>query len=833
MNKQRRRNVQAHGCLGRMVNLFDFGTVGNGKKLLSEKPYFDHGSIKRNQFDQIEDKVDVRNGGVNGTPMKMLLEQEMSKEMEFKLSSTNLVAKLMGLDSFPQTQSTSRSNSSKPRLKRSLSHGEYKDVYEIWQKPGELSSNGVEGLSKKKMDIVRQKFLDAKRLVTDDKLRHSKEFQEAMEVLSSNKELFLEFLQESNTFFSHHLHSFQPTDPPTSEKSKRITILKPSKTIDGEAAIESSKDGIKSGKGLDLFKWPVKEEYPTKESTRIVVLKPNGHVTKASSCPTSPRGSEERESRDVARRVKSQILKEETLQSSGFSNGYIGDDSSLNDYADSEIMSPVSRHSWDYINKYDSPFSSSPFSRASGSPESSSVCREAKKRLSERWALMAAANENLQETNVIEKKGSNSTLGDMLALPDLREDLRTKEEETSDGNEQEGPKVSASCFDGNFSREEEKLKPPKGLTRSKSLPESSISLGHKSLDSTKKGNSKVPEELTKSKSLKWSLKGKVSNFLFSRNKKASKERSYEESQMVNPEILDSRCNDEYDASVSARSMNSREGGLSIAKPTIFGNSSEWRDEPSPISVLETSFDEDDGIFFNSSILNRSSSSLERDMKSNLLGKSPPIGSIGRTLSFDDSTVARCYSSKRSTTSTRDEEEDLRLLINTLLSAADFDTISDNLLSKWHSAESPLDPSLRNSYADSTEQKRLGSNVKNLVFDLVNTLLLELTPSYLGPRSPLTLSGKPLQVYVINRMQECLTGNGRVEDRWWDEDGDLSSLAVNKVVRIEVAEIGSQESLRLEMDSMGEELELKLLEELVEEALMDLSEQSKLFIPSIC
>jgi len=96
-----------------------------------------------------------------------------------------------------------------------------------------------------------------------------------------------------------------------------------------------------------------------------------------------------------------------------------------------------------------------------------------------------------------------------------------------------------------------------------------------------------------------------------------------------------------------------------------------------------------------------------------------------------------------------------------------------------------------------------------------------------------LSGKPLGVYVINRMQECLTGNGRVEDRWWDEDGDLSSLAVNKVVRIEVAEIGSQESLRLEMDSMGEELELKLLEELVEEALMDLSEQSKLFIPSIC
>lgn len=510
----------------------------------------------------------MRNGtvGVNGTPMKKLLAQEMSKEMEFKLGSTNLVAKLMGLDSFPQTQpnAIAQRSSSNPRLKRSLSHGEYKDVYEVWEKPGELS-NGVEGLSKKKMDIVRQKFLEAKRLVTDDKLRHSKEFQEAMEVLSSNKELFLEFLQESNNFFSHHLHSFQSTASPTPEKSKHITILKPSK-LGNEASIESSRDGTQSEKSLHLFNWPVEQEYSTKQSTRIVVLKPNSHVTKASSCPTSPRGLprddfEQRESKDVVRRVKRQMLKEETLHSSVFSNGYIGDDSSLNrsenDYADSEIMSPVSRHSWDYINKLDSPFSSSPFSRASCSPESSSVCREAKKRLSERWALMAASNENLQEAKVIQKKSSNSTLGDMLALSDLKTDLRTEEEEeASDVNEQDAPRASGSCLAGTFSREEGNLKSLKTLTRSKSLPESSTSFGRKSPD-TNNGKSKVPEELTKSKSLKWSLKGKVSNFLFSRNKKASKERSNEESQVVNPGILDSRCNDE-DASVSARSMNSRE-----------------------------------------------------------------------------------------------------------------------------------------------------------------------------------------------------------------------------------------------------------------------------------
>ncbi|KAF8104476.1 hypothetical protein N665_0172s0106 [Sinapis alba] len=817
MNRNRRKNVQ--GCLGRMVvNLFDFGTVGSGNKLLTDKPYFDHGFIKSKQFDQIEDKVDVRTVGVNGTPMKMLLAEEMSKEMELNLGSTNLVAKLMGLDSFPQTQPDAivpRSNNSKPRLKRSLSHGECKNVYEIWEKQ-------VEGLSeKKKMDIVREKFLEAKRLVTDDKLRHSKEFQEAMEVLSSHKELFLEFLQESNSFFSHHPHTFQSsTAPPTPEKSKRITILKPSKTI--ESPVE---------KGIHLFKWTGEEGYPTKKTTRIVVLKPNGHVAKASSCPTSPRGlpmDDFEEIKDVTRRVKRQILKEDSSHSSVFSNGYIGDDSY---YADSEIISPVSRRSWECINKYDSPFLSSPFSRASGSPESSSVCREAKKRLSERWALMAASNENVQEeAQVVQKKGGNISLGEMLALSDSKTDLRSdEEEEANDCNEEQDVGVYPSCFAGDSSREEGNLKQFNSLMRSKSLPESSTSLGHKALD-TNKSKSKVPEELTKSKSLKWFLKGKVSNFLFSRNRKASKERSYEET----PEY----------ASVSANSMVSQEAGLSVARSTTFGNSSEWRDEPSPVSVLQTSFDEDDGMFFNSSVLNRSSSSLEPEMmmmsvRSNLLGKSP---SIGRNFSFDDSTVSRCYSSKRSTISTKDEEEDLRLLINTLLSAAELDeesesmsssSILDNLLSKWHSVESPLDPSLRDSYANSTDQQRLGSNMKQLVFDLVNTLLWELTPSYLGPRSAKILSGKSLGAYVINRMQECLKGNGRVEDRWWDEDRDLSSLAVNRVVRMEVAEIGSAESLRLEMDSMGEELELKLLEELVEGVLMDFSVQSKFFIPSIC
>ncbi|KAF5959438.1 hypothetical protein HYC85_000647 [Camellia sinensis] len=52
------------------------------------------------------------------------------------------------------------------------------------------------------MALVRQKFIEAKRLATDEKLRQSKQFQDVLEVLSSNKDLFVKFLQEPNSLFS-------------------------------------------------------------------------------------------------------------------------------------------------------------------------------------------------------------------------------------------------------------------------------------------------------------------------------------------------------------------------------------------------------------------------------------------------------------------------------------------------------------------------------------------------------------------------------------------------------------------------------------------------------
>jgi hypothetical protein len=220
--------------------------------------------------------------------------------------------------------------------------------------------------------------------------------------------------------------------------------------------------------------------------------------------------------------------RDETVYSSVFSTGYIGDDSSFyksdhectaGNSSDLEVMSPSPRHSWDYVNRCESPYSSSSFSRASGSPESS-VCREAKKRLSERWAIMAS-KKGLQEQRHMRR---SSTLGEMLALSDIKKSLISEFEGI---NKEEEPSESASCSK-NLNEETCADGSPKNLPRSKSVPISPTVYenGHY-VEACNNDAGKAPDskELTKSKSMKSSFKGKVASFLFSRNKKSIREKS--------------------------------------------------------------------------------------------------------------------------------------------------------------------------------------------------------------------------------------------------------------------------------------------------------------------
>ena len=617
---------------------------------------------------------------LSGTPMKKLIAREMSKEVEHKQSPTNVVAKLMGLETLPQTHQETATQRSKSRSNShsSLNHSmtstdnevqkyqdfsrEFKDVYETWQSPQKVSRSRDcsprkgrydESTTEKQMALVRQKFSEAKRLVTDDSLHQSKEFQDALEVLSSNKDLFVQFLQESNSFSQQNLSDFHHV-PPHSE-AKRITVLRPSKAGETEKYVvqgRRNKQVKKLASSSQETGWGNRDlGYPspyvnrgteehTVQPTRIVVLKPSLgkslDIKAVSSSQSSPRGLHSRGYFDEPEDVENLMghHRNETQSSSVLSNGYIGDDSSFNksdnedlvgNLSDSEIMSPASRHSWDCPNRFDSLFSPSSFSRASFSPESS-VCREAKKRLSERWALMSVSGRTQPLKHV---SRTSSTLGEMLALTETK--VTT---ESGEGSYEIVPatRVSTSCITSDLSQVEMASDSLNILARSKSVSDVRLN-GETSV----LGSSKVqaPRELTKTGSLKSSWK--VSNLFFFKNNKASKEKrdasqcsSMSQLAAPSPVTLTGKTSEDCvfpidclppvsseqqsiilgevshqfskPFSIYSRWMNIHVKSAAILihlqeevttpKPLATGNTSENQDQPSPISVLFPPFEEE-------------------------------------------------------------------------------------------------------------------------------------------------------------------------------------------------------------------------------------------------
>ncbi|KAH0941160.1 hypothetical protein HID58_000797 [Brassica napus] len=836
MNELRGRKVQkiespVPGCLGRMVNLFDLGTAVNGNKMLTDKPHRDGSSLSRSRSDVsrmpspsykghsepdliMSDLRRTASSKASGTPMKKLIAREMSREVEPKQSPTNVVAKLMGLETLPQT-ATQRSKS------RGYSHSsmddevqkyqelsrEYKDVYETWQSPQKVSSSRDSSPRKGRYDesatekLVRQKFAEAKRLVTDDSLHQSKEFQEALEVLSSHKDLFVKLLQESNSFS-------QQSVPTHQSEAKRITVLRPSKAVETERFVVQGRKNKQVKKVASSSSgWGNRgtEERSVQQPTRIVVLKPSLGKTLdtkgVSSSPSTPRGvssegyfDDVNQSKEVAKEIMQQVRenlmchrRNETQCSSVLSNGYIGDDSSFNksdnedpvgNLSDSEIMSP-----WDCANRFESPFSPSSFSRASFSPESS-VCREAKKRLSERWALMSVTRGSTQPHKHVPR--SSSTLGEMLALSETK--VTTGSYEDSDEIVPE-TRVSTSCITTHLNQVEMDGDSLNILARSKSVSDAS--------------KAQLPQELTDTGSLKSSWK--VSNLFSFKNKKASKEKRDATPSSVTLPSEDCFPPD----ALQQQSIIPGEEELATPRPLEAGSTSEKQDELSPVSVLFPPFEEDPECSTSSKL------GEELSLKSNLIDKSPPIGSIARILSWDDDSKPAMGGVQ--------EDEDWFLFIETILTAAGFSkgcTVSHDTVMP----NSPLDPSLREKYTNldnnnnikefvNEGKRRQHRSTRKLIFDCINSIISETTTTRMGnDYSP------PLDLveHVWSQVKVWLSDE-------YVEDMDANSVAAESLVKEEIVGRRWMNSFQGEVDDLGIGIESALLRELIEEAVLDLTE----------
>ncbi|KAK4772871.1 hypothetical protein SAY87_027890 [Trapa incisa] len=171
-----------------------------------------------------------------GTPIKKLLEKEMSQETESRRRSQSVIARLMGLDVPAPLQLARRSekrysdepsviakvelvdrispfSSCRSSRRSSKDDQEFKDIFEVVEvskkaektrfRPHQTARSNI---TSDEMAFIRQKFMEAKQLSTDDKLHNSKEFRDAIEVLDSNSDLLLRFLQRPDSLFRKHLN---------------------------------------------------------------------------------------------------------------------------------------------------------------------------------------------------------------------------------------------------------------------------------------------------------------------------------------------------------------------------------------------------------------------------------------------------------------------------------------------------------------------------------------------------------------------------------------------------------------------------------------------------
>ncbi|KAM0930764.1 hypothetical protein ACQ4PT_000691 [Festuca glaucescens] len=425
-------------------------------------------------------------------PMKKLIDEEFSKDANARHTSPGAVGRLMGLDSLPSVGTRSHHRHSKSRAHYTsacISHDRYlpqrrrtdempevKDVFEVMDamrvraayraKNGNATSR-FDATEKANLDFIRQKFMDAKRLSTDESLQMSEELNETLDALVSNKDLLLEFLEK------------QDQRSPSSN-ANCITILKPSKRnlfVDTDN-IYSEDNGIESFFHKHSTRKPpakLSSQSPKDDSgslrqklprsshqeisdkracpTRIVVLKPSldkardiegsfalsheiphsdyrrhtscqddgmwSPYTEDSMCQVSLGNPEtvghiKKGSREIAREITKQMRaargggnRKQILQPD--TSTVLSDESSYFVSSRTKLKTSETVHrSSELCDSWDS----SSFNSSPAHSNESSVIKEAKKHLSSRWKIAHQFQNQEPENNGF------SVLGDMFALSD-------------------------------------------------------------------------------------------------------------------------------------------------------------------------------------------------------------------------------------------------------------------------------------------------------------------------------------------------------------------------------------------------------------------------------
>ncbi|KAI5350241.1 hypothetical protein L3X38_003132 [Prunus dulcis] len=119
--------------------------------------------------------------------------------------------------------------------------------------------------------IMNQKFTDGKHL-TEDKIYHFRELMDALEVLSSDEELFFKLLRDANSLLPKYVQNLQDAQIEKDEESKSFAESKLSEQKLGD--LKQSEELVIKIKPQEKEKKPTKANENSETSKRIVILNP-------------------------------------------------------------------------------------------------------------------------------------------------------------------------------------------------------------------------------------------------------------------------------------------------------------------------------------------------------------------------------------------------------------------------------------------------------------------------------------------------------------------------------------------------------------------------------
>lgn len=832
----------------------------------------------------------------NTTSLKMLLAKETSKEVESKSNPPSVIARLMGLvEDFPakepvllhakrdfrENQSCNNPEQTEKASQEQVQHHsmqpmtqvihpsretiEYNGVYEGCEEKARMpifqgQSSQKRRYSEKnngRMDVVPENFRQAKYLVMQENLFHSGGLQEYLDIPSSEKDLFPKFREEP--ILPRRVSGLHATTAPP---QTRITVLKPTRSVQGDCARQSTTEWAIEKNRLEMKRLHQRSssmEGTPSQPSRIVLLRPTPgkpNITKAKLTPkATPFRLIDRRSfnrvlddhgetlgstgvvHDIVRHQQDvRYQRDESLLSSTYSNGYCGDESSSSNseidhngdsdidcieedggsFSDSEAGCPKSKYSWDYIRRYGSSYSGSSSSKISHFPDSL-VIKEAKQRLSERWAMVTCEDISQEQVRL---PRSTRTLGEMLSLDEVKkEDVSTcrKDDKTGERSQK--------------------------LPRSKSLPVSSYTFDNLM--------AKVQTSNPESCKPTTDLMRRVSDFIFFKRKTIRQKSTHHQSDCFDEKIEASfgesqspaghnlktneklaLCEDKIDIPARQNLTSTSEGTASVDVPIsliyrsrkldipgLHEGINSTRDQPSPTSVLDIPSED-------SSCNEPESSGSTTSKNAKAASRSSAIEAVACSLSWDDATSESPFPVNPRLPSlpsdVDDDESECHVLVQNIMSSAGLDYGRSSIaFTGWHLPDCPLDPVLCSKLLELREQK----SYQRLLLDCVNVALVEI-----GENSLLTAflwskahtrtwrenSSPALGVEVWSILKDWIYGARMfvVGKR------DNSGIMMNRIVKQEVEGSGWVKMMLSQVVDITEQIEGGVLEDLLAEAVLD-------------